>query len=391
MVSGDRDEPGLAAAGPLLAAADPTEPAGQVSGSVMLYTSATTGRPKGVQTALLRPGAELDRVGQTLVRLGQLFGIPDRGRVLLAGPWYHAAQIFFSLFPLLRGCPVLMRQRFDPAGMLADLERGRITACHLVPTQFVRLLALRAAARDAFRGGMLERVWHGGAACPVDVKRRMIDWWGPVLEEYYAATEAGIVTMITAAEWLTRPGSVGRPVPPTEVLVVGEDGAVLPTGRTGTVYIRRTPRLDFQYHNAPEKTLAAHREPGTFTVGDLGHLDADGYLYLTGRRLDTIISGGVNIYPAEVEAALLEHAAVRDAAVIGVPDDEFGERVLAVVEMDPVAGVATDALPEELDRHCRTRLADYKRPRAYRLADELPREPTGKLNRRALREPYWVG
>jgi long-chain acyl-CoA synthetase len=358
----------------------------------MLYTSATTGRPKGVVTALFRPGADLDRVRRTLVGLGEAFGIPERGRLLLVGPWYHAAQIFFSLFPLLRGCPVLMRQRFDPAGMLADLERERITACHLVPTQFVRLLALDAAARDGFRGGSLERVWHGGAACPVGVKRRMIDWWGPVLVEYYAATEAGIVTTIAADEWLARPGSVGRPVPPTEVLVVDDDGGgVLPPGGTGTVYIRRSPRLDFRYHNAPDKTVAAHREPGTFTVGDLGHLDPDGYLYLTGRRLDTIISGGVNIYPAEVEAALVGHAAVRDAVVIGVPDEEFGERVVAFVQLEPDAGVPADDVCEVLDRHCRGELADYKRPRDYRLVDELPREPTGKLNRQALRAAYWVG
>ena len=391
VVAGDREVAGLTPAEALLGDADAGEPAGQRSGSVMLYTSATTGRPKGVVTGLLVPGADLDRVRRTVAALGQAFAIPDRGRALLVGPWYHAAQVFFSLFPLLRGCAVVMRQRFDPASLLADIDRDRITLSHLVPTQFVRLLAVDSASRAGFSGGTLERVWHGGAACAVDVKRRMIDWWGPVFCEYYAATEAGIVTTIESAEWLAKPGSVGRPAPPNEVLIVGDDGAVLPAGRTGTVYVRRSPKLDFHYHNAQEKTSAAHREPGTFTVGDLGRLDQDGYLYLTGRWLDTIISGGVNIYPAEVEAALLEHPAVRDAAVIGIRDEEFGERVLAVVQAAPEAGVGEEDLPETLDAHCQGRLADYKRPRSYRFVAELPREPTGKLNRHALRDPYWVG
>jgi acyl-CoA synthetase (AMP-forming)/AMP-acid ligase II len=391
VVAGDHEVAGLAPAEKALAGADPGEPAGQCSGSVMLYTSATTGRAKGVVTGLLAPGADLDRVRRTTSALGAAFGIPDHGRSLLVGPWYHAAQVFFSLFPLLRGCGLVLRQRFDAAATLADLSRDGTWVCHLVPTQFVRLLGLDGATRARFTPAHLRRVWHGGAACPVDVKRRMIEWWGPVLTEYYAATEAGIVTTIDSAEWLARPGSVGRPVPPTEVLVVGEDGAELPPGRTGAVYVRRSPRHGFEYHNAPDKTAAAYRTPGTFTVGDLGHVDRDGYLYLTGRTLDTIISGGVNIYPAEVEAALVEHPAIRDAAVFGVPDEEFGEQVMAAVVLEPGALLSTADAPEELDAHCRRHLAGYKRPRAYAVVGELPREPTGKLNRRALRDPYWSG
>ncbi|MBV9449468.1 MAG: AMP-binding protein [Streptosporangiaceae bacterium] len=393
-VLGDTGVAGLASTEKLMASADPAEPPGQCSGSVMLYTSATTGRPKGVLTSLFSPGASLGRITRTTAALGETLGIPHNGRSLLVGPWYHAAQLFFSLFPLLRGCTVVMRHRFDPAATLRDLDHERITLCHMVPTQFIRLLALDARTRAAFTGGRLQRVWHGGAACPSGVKRAMIDWWGPVLVEYYGATEAGIVTVIDSAEWLDRPGSVGRPLPPTEVLVVGEDGTECPPGVSGQVYVRRPAQLDFEYHNAPGKTEAAHLRPGVFTVGDLGRLDPDGYLYLTGRTLDTIISGGVNIYPAEIEAVLLDHPAVRDAAVIGIPDEEFGERVLAVIEPD--AGVEPDPglepagdLTTVLDAHCRKRLADYKRPRAYRLVSQLGREPSGKLDKRALRAPFW--
>jgi acyl-CoA synthetase (AMP-forming)/AMP-acid ligase II len=391
MVTGDAARDGLLPAEPLLAQADSDEPAGQCSGSVMLYTSATTGQPKGVRTSLLVPGAGLDRIAKTTQFLGSAFGLPERGRSLLVGPWYHAAQVFFSLFPLLRGCELVLRPRFDAAAMLADLERERITCCHLVPTQFVRLLALDQTTKDGFAGGALRRVWHGGAACPVEVKRRMIEWWGEVLVEYYAATEAGIVTTIESAEWLARPGSVGRPGPSTEVLILGEDGSPCPAGARGQVYIRRDARADFSYHNAPGKTAAAHRAAGTFTVGDLGYLDDDGYLFLTGRSPDTIISGGVNIYPAEIETVLLDHPAVRDAAVFGIPDEEFGERVMAAIELQPDAGLADADVPETLDAHCRPRLAGYKRPREYTVLAALPRADTGKLSRKVLRDPYWTG
>jgi|HubBroStandDraft_1064217.scaffolds.fasta_scaffold09771_2 acyl-CoA synthetase (AMP-forming)/AMP-acid ligase II len=387
-VTGDEPAHGIAALEPLLTSASAAEPAGQCSGSVMLYTSATTGRPKGVVTGLFAPGAKLSAVQATATGLGQRFGIPADGRILLIGPWYHAAQLFFSLFPLLRGSGLVLRHRFDAAQALADLASARITHCHLVPTQFIRFLALDEATRSEFRCD-LRRVWHGGAACAADVKQAMIKWWGPVLTEYYAATEAGIVTMIDADEWLERPGSVGRPVAGTEVVILDPDDQPGQAGTTGRVFVRRTPGRDFSYYNAPEKTSRAYRAPGLFTVGDLGRLDADGYLYLTGRTLETIISGGVNIYPAEVEAALVSQAGVRDAAVFGIPDAEFGERVMAVVELDETAGLGADELPDLLDAHCRTCLADYKRPRRYQVVAELPREPTGKLDKRRLRDPYW--
>jgi long-chain acyl-CoA synthetase len=390
-VTGDEPAGGLMPVDPLLADGADAEPTGECSGAVMLYTSATTGRPKGVVSTLLVAGAPLQRVAGTVASLGTAFALPARGRVLLVGPWYHAAQVFFTLFPLLRGCGLVLRKRFDAAATLADIDSERITMCHLVPTQFLRLLRLDDRTRAGFDGRSLERVWHGGAACPVEAKRRMIEWWGPRIVEYYAATEAGIATVIDSTEWLARPGSVGRPVPPNEIVVLGPDGAELPHGQSGAVYLRRPARLDFRYHNAPEKTAAAYRAPGLFTVGDLGHLDEDGYLYLAGRTFDTVISGGVNIYPAEIEGVLVTHPAVRDAAVFGVPDEEYGERVLAVVELEEECGLLPDDVPAALDGLCRRHLAGFKRPRSYRVVDRLPREPTGKLNKRALRDPYWAG
>lgn len=390
-VLGDQPAAGLVPSEKLLASADETEPPEQCSGSVMLYTSATTGRPKGVLTTLLVPGADLGRLRRTVTAVAGTAGLPQEGRTLLLGPWYHAAQLFFSLFPLLNGSSLVLRRRFDAARALADLARERITACHLVPTQFIRFLALPEPVRAGFSPSALELIWHGGAECPVPVKRQMIEWWGPVLREYYAATEAGIVSMIDSAEWLSRPGSVGRPVPGTEVAVVGPDGAELPPGTVGAVYVRREGSRGFHYHNAPEQTVRAYRRPGMFTVGDLGYLDVDGYLYLTGRADDTIISGGVNIYPAEVEAALAGHPAVRDVVVFGVPDGEFGERVAAAVEVDPATGIVAEDLPDVLDQHCRAHLADFKRPRRYRVMRELPRGQTGKVSRRRLRESYPEG
>jgi acyl-CoA synthetase (AMP-forming)/AMP-acid ligase II len=361
------------------------------SGAVLLYTSGTSGRPKGVVNPLLRAGAPLPHVAGTAAAVGDALGIPTQGRALLAGPWYHSAQLFFAMFPLLRGNGVVMRHAFDPVEMLDVIDREEVGITHLVPTQMIRLLRVDADRRAAFRGDSLERVWHGGAACPIDVKHALLSWWGPVFVEYYAATEAGIVTLIDSAAWSTRPGSVGRATPPTEVVVVGPDGADLPPGVVGTIGIRRPPGRGFHYHEAPEKTASAYLAPETFTVGDLGYLDEDGYLFLTGRSVEIIVSGGVNIYPAEVESVLLLHPSVADACVFGVPDNEFGERVHALVQPSDGTGDDPTALAEILDRHCRAQLAGFKVPRSYEQIDRMPREPTGKLAKHALREPYWSG
>lgn len=381
LVYGERSIGALAAVEPLLRNASPAEPGDQVSGSAGLYTSGTTGAPKCVVTSLFGLGEPVSRLRRRIERICGTLGIPAGGANLLCGPWYHSGQLFFALLPLLTGSRLVTRSKFRPEETLDLIDRARITTTHLVPTQFIRLLRLPEPVRAAFSGRSLRLVWHGAAPCPPDVKRAMLDWWGPVLVEYYAATEAGIATLIHASDWLARPGSVGRAVIGTELLIVDEHDHALPPGRVGRVFLRRNQ--GFEYRNAPEKTRAAHRADGSFTYGDAGYLDGDGFLYLTGRADDMILSGGVNIYPAEVEAALLSHPAVRDAVVLGVPDAEFGEQVRAVIEVDPAFPVAD--LTNVLDAHCRTRLAGFKVPRSYELTAALPREESGKVRRRVLR------
>jgi acyl-CoA synthetase (AMP-forming)/AMP-acid ligase II len=385
---GDQGTAGFAAVEPLLAAASPAEPAEQTCGCTMLYTSGTTGAPKGVVNGLFMVGAPFSRVAKLAHYARVVLDVPARERCLLDGPWYHSSQMFFALLALLQGCCLVIRRQFDPAATLETIDREQITSVHLVPTQFVRLLRLDEAARRSFSGASLRRVWHGGGPCSVDVKRRMIEWWGPALLEYYGATEGGAVTLINSHDWLRRPGSVGRAVPPSEIVIVGEDGAPLPAGQPGRVFIRRKGGRSFHYHNAPDKTRSAYLAPDTFTYGEVGYLDEAGFLFLTGRAQDLIVSGGVNVYPAEVEAVLLTHPAVRDAAVIGIADDEFGERVVGIIEPDAGSlngAKGTDALAAELDAHCRRSLAGFKSPRLYHFVDALPREATGKLRKDVLR------
>jgi acyl-CoA synthetase (AMP-forming)/AMP-acid ligase II len=385
LVLGAAEPPGpgsFAAVEPLLAAASPAEPAGQRCGDTMLYTSGTTGVPKGVVNGLFVAGAPFSRVTRLLDYARVVLGVAPRERFLLDAPWYHSSQMFFALIALLLGNRLVIRPRFDPKATLAVIDAEQISSAHFVPTQLVRLLREESSG-TSFSGASLRRVWHGGGPCPPEVKRRMIDWWGPVLLEYYGATEGGAVTMINSREWLRRPGSVGRAVLPNEVVILGDEGGELPPGEIGRVFVRRRSGRTFHYHNAPEKTRAAHRAGDMFTFGELGRVDADGYLYLTGRAQDLIVTGGVNVYPAEVEAVLLTHPAVRDAAVIGVPDDEFGERVVAVVEAQPGLEGGLDGV---LDVHCRRSLAGFKAPRAYRFVGRLPREATGKIRKDVLRE-----
>jgi long-chain acyl-CoA synthetase len=261
---------------------------------------------------------------------------------------------------------------------------------HLVPTQFIRLLRLDEATRRAFDGRSLARVWHGAAPCPIEVKRQMIEWWGPVIHEYYGSSEGGVVTGISPSEWLERPGSVGRTIGTAEVIIVRDDGSVAAAGEPGSIYLRERRPVELRYHNDPAKTAAAHREGGLFTTGDVGYLDGEGYLFLTDRKIDMIISGGVNIYPAEIEGVLAAHPAVQDVAVIGVPNAEFGEEVKAVVQLLP-GHEGGAAMASALEQFCRATLAGYKVPRSFDFRTEFPRTETGKLQKRLLREAYWAG
>jgi acyl-CoA synthetase (AMP-forming)/AMP-acid ligase II len=385
VVTGDTPVAGFTALEPALAGMDDSEPDAQSSGALLLYTSGTTGRPKGVMNDMFQPGAPLARVVGLLNMLGSAFGIPERGRALLVGPWYHSAQIFFSLFPLLRQCQLVIHGRFDAAATLETIDRDHISLCHLVPTQFIRLLRVDPEVRKGFDGGSLQQIWHSGGACPVAVKTRMIEWWGPKFTEFYAASEGGVVATINSEDWLKKPGSVGRAAPGTQIVTVDENGKELPPDTEGVLYVRRTPDRDFFYHNAPEKTKSAYLAPGFFTFGDVGHVDREGFVYITGRSSDVVNSGGVNIYPAEVEAVLVEHPAVGDVAVFAVPDKEFGEQVKAAVVLADGAGATAD----ELNAFARERLAGFKVPRSYDFVPALPRDPSGKLRKQFLRDQYW--
>ncbi len=361
-------------------------PRERTTGAPMLYTSGTSGRPKGVRRALT--GADPDAVPPFTAWFFGIFGLkPFDGHVhLCCSPLYHTAVLNFATISITLGHPVVLMDRFDPEILLGLVERHRVTSSHMVPTQFRRLLALPEPVRARYDVSSLRCMIHAAAPCPPEVKRRMLDWWGPVVTEYYAATEGG-GSVITAQEWLARPGSVGTAWPGSEVRVLDDNGDDLPTGEPGLVYLRMGTST-FEYHKDRDKTLAS-RARGMFTVGDIGYLDADGYLYLCDRKGDMIITGGVNIYPAEIESELSCHPAVADVAVFGIPHDEWGEEIKAVVQ--PADGVAPGpALTADLLGFLDGRIAKFKLPRTIDYVAELPRDPNGKLYKRRLRDPYWA-
>ncbi len=374
----------------VLASASGDEPDDQVRGGVMFYTSGTTGRPKGVKGGLTGVGGPPEIWQLVAGSLGDTLEIAQDGPVqLVCGPIYHSAQWVFGVMPLVLGATIVLQHRFEAEEVLALIDEHRVTGVHLVPAQFVRLLRVPDDARERFSGESLHRVHHGAAPCPQEVKRQMIAWWGPIVTEYYGGTEGGFITTISSEEWTERPTSVGRPISTVDVLVVGDGGQLQPPGTAGDLYFRSKLGIDFEYHNAEEKTAGAHLEPGVGTLGDVGWLDEDGYLHLSDRRIDMVISGGVNIYPAEIESVLGGHPSVADVAVFGIPDDEMGERVMAAVVPAPeVEG--DDALAEVLEAHAREHLAGYKVPREWSFRDELPRTESGKLLKRTLRDPYWA-
>jgi long-chain acyl-CoA synthetase len=364
-----------------------TLPTARRAGASMTYTSGTTGQPKGIR----RPLSDLDpeTVAERYAMFLQLFGITphDNGVHLTVAPLYHTAVLNFCTNHLHFGHTVVLMDKWTAEGMLDLIARYRVTTTHMVPTQFKRLLSLPESVRAKADVSSCRHMIHGAAPCPMDVKTQMIKWWGDVIIEYYAASEGGGTT-VTSQEWLKKPGTVGKAWPISKLKVVKEDGTECAPREIGTVYMSMGVHT-FEYHKDKKKTESSWKD-GYFTVGDAGYLDEDGYLFLCDRKSDMIISGGVNIYPAEIESALLSHPKVRDAAVFGIPDDDWGEAVKAVIE--PASGITPGAeLVEEILAFCRGRLAGYKIPRTVDFTVELPRDPNGKLYKRKLRDPYWEG
>ena len=360
-------------------------PENRSGGFVMTYTSGTTGRPRGVR----RPTGNVpaDHLAESFTGFLRLFGIGESGVHLVTSPLYHTAVINFCQYSLHFGHTVVLMEKFTADGFLERVSRYAVTTTHMVPAQFVRLLQADEARRRSFDTSSLTHVIHSAAPCPVDVKRQMLDWLGPVVWEYYAASEGGGTTA-TPQDWLKKPGTVGKPWPISEIRILDDAGDPLPPTEIGTVWIRMG-EYKFEYHGDQEKTQKAWSQ-GFFTVGDAGYLDADGYLFLCDRKSDMIITGGVNVYPAEIESVFIGHPAVADVAVFGIPDEQWGERIKAVIE--PAEGiVADDALVEQLLAFARERLAAFKCPRSIDFTDALPRDANGKLYKRRLRDPYWEG
>ena len=365
-----------------------TPPPDRVAGAAMHYTSGTTGRPKGVKRAI--PDLEPDVMGELYAGFQQMFGVQPRdGHVHLTGsPLYHTAVLMWTANSLHLGHTVVLMDKWTPEGMLDRIQRYRVSTSHMVPTQFHRLLALPDDVRAGYDVSSVRCMVHAAAPCPPDIKRRMIDWWGDAIMEYYAATEGG-GTIVTAKEWLKKPGTVGKAWPGGEVRISDDEaGTWLGPNQAGTVYMSLA-LANFEYKGDEAKTNENRRE-GFFTVGDWGLLDEDGYLFLKDRKSDMIISGGVNIYPAEIEAALLTDPRVADVAVFGIPHPDWGEEIKAVVA--PAEGVEPGPeLADALTAHCRDKLAKYQIPRSFDFLPELPRDPSGKLWKRRLRDPYWEG
>jgi long-chain acyl-CoA synthetase len=362
--------------------ADPCADAAESARLSLIYTSGTTGLAKGV----LREAMTAEQAQQVAATTLAAMGLRPGMRTLITAPMYHAAPNAQAVFALALGIELTIMPRFDPESFLALIETQRISHAQVVPTMFVRLLDLPEEVRARYDLSSLECVVHAAAPCPVHVKRRMIEWFGPVIHEYYGATEIGIVVACDSHEWLAHEGTVGRPLGGADIHVFDPLGKLLSTGETGEVYIRPPDYWPgFTYLDQDDRRREIDRD-GYITIGDVGRVDEDGFLHLSDRARDMVISGGTNIYPAEIEACLLELDGVRDVAVFGIPDDEFGEALAAHIDADPSAGLTEQSIRE----HVAMRLAGFKVPKVIVFDDELPREETGKIFKRRLRERYWA-
>jgi long-chain acyl-CoA synthetase len=379
--------PGFTPVAGLRAGQPGTMPPARTAGLSMHYTSGTTGRPKGVRRP--RTGLAPEESVQNGIALLQMFGISadSPGVHLVTSPNYHTAVTVFGGAALHMGHTLVYMDKWDAEQTLALVDRYRVTSTHMVPTQFKRMLTLPEPVRHRYDLSSMRWLIHAAAPCPVKIKQAMLDWWGPCVYEYYAATEGG-GTVATPADWLARPGTVGLPWPSSAILITDDEGNECPATVPGTVYMK-LGEVRFVYKGDPGKTAAGRRRD-FFTVGDIGFLDDDGFLFLCDRKADLIISGGVNIYPAEIEAEFMSHPKVADVAVFGVPDEDWGEQVKAVVQpaegQTPGPGLAAELLAS-LDG----RLARLKWPKTIDFTTEMPRDPTGKLRKRELRDPYWAG
>ncbi len=346
----------------------------------MIYTSGTTGHPKGVRRNAPTPEQTAAAEGMRAM----IYGLKPGARAILPGPLYHSAPNSFGIRSGRLGGVLVLMPRFDPEEFLRLVEEQRIDTIFMVPTMFIRLMKLPEEVRRKYDVSSLRHIIHAAAPCPSDVKRAMIEWWGPVIYEFYGSTELGAVTFANSEDALRKPGTVGKISPGAELRFVGDDGRVLPQGEIGEIYSRIAANPDFTYHNKPEKRAEIERD-GFITSGDVGYIDADGYVFICDRKRDMVISGGVNIYPAEIELVLHAVPGVHDCAVFGIPDEEFGEALMAVVEPQP--GVSLDVA--DIRKRLKASLADYKVPKHVEIQQNLPREDSGKIFKRRLRDPYW--
>ena len=362
---------------------------GRIAGTDMLYSSGTTGLPKGVTREFVSQPLE-STATSVAPTLGLLFGVTPESVYLSPAPMYHAAPLRFTMASQSVGCTAVVMEHFDAEDYLAAVEKNRVTHSQVVPTMFVRMLKLDPEVRTKYDVSSLQTVIHAAAPCPIPVKKQMIEWFGPIIHEYYAGTEGNGFVYCNSEMWLAHEGTVGVPISCT-IHICGDDGQELPRYESGTIFFEGG--ATFEYHNDPEKTKSSRHPKGWSTLGDVGYLDNDGFLYLTDRKAYMIISGGVNIYPQEAENILVTHPEVVDVAVFGVPNEDFGEEVKAVVQPKamPADEAAAKALEKDLIAFCRSHLADVKCPRSVDFRPELPRHPTGKLYKRLLKDEYWKG